>query len=244
MSYIIDWVRHAESCKNRYKKKKEFQNSFNKHIQNLKDKQVYEFAKDSILSYNGIHQAIDLGNNFIKKNDYDYVFCSAMTRTLMTCLLACRNKFKKIYIMPYICETHYNDDKVGVISCYLKKKLRQIRKILELNDRGQEYKYPEVDFSILEEYEQKYHDTQISNKKKFDEIIKSKCKPRSKIVCFSHGNFIRNICKLTRIQNTIVIRQDSYYHVVYRPNLDHENGECNEHLCGHQFYEQKHFRLE
>jgi hypothetical protein len=79
---VIDWVRHAESCKNRYRKKNEFKKKLASLIfkhntdYDSQKKQICNLMKDSILSYSGIHQAIDLGNNFIHNQLFEKIFFS------------------------------------------------------------------------------------------------------------------------------------------------------------------------
>lgn len=91
-------VRHAESTANQ--------------ARTYKNNSLFGFVKSSCtslqyepnLTFNGIQQAIDLGNNFLKSKNYDCYFCSCTTRTLMTALFSLRGKNIRIFPIQYISE--------------------------------------------------------------------------------------------------------------------------------------------
>ena len=92
-------IRHAESCANYaegyYDKGDEKRNigynSIPKIIsdrpptENIKNKD-HDFTKEPNLTYIGMQQAILLGTNFLKKQNYDIIICSPMIITCMTSL--------------------------------------------------------------------------------------------------------------------------------------------------------------
>lgn len=244
---IIDWIRHAESCKNR-----------NKFLQFIPptSEQDYEMKRfyasmitDSILSYTGLQQGVNLGKLYIKQVDYDYIFTSAVSRTLMTSLLACRNNpnIKTIYVVPYISEKHGDkQDKTGNPSKLLQKKLKRIFKLLKMFDQGKAHVYPKVDFSLLCEYERMDPDTQVSNKEKFYKLLQDKFPQAKRIACFSHGHFIRYVSdKTIFIKNTFVIQQQNgQFSIIYTPKDVENDLQCNTDTCNHQYiHDQKQYKL-
>jgi broad specificity phosphatase PhoE len=243
---IIDWIRHAESCKNR--------NKFYKFIPPVSE-QDYEMKRfyasmivDSILSHSGLQQAVNLGELYIKNTNHDFICTSAVSRTLMTSLLASRDNpnIKKIYVLPYMSEKHGDkNDKTGVPSKLLRKNLKKIFKLLKIFD-DQEHSYPEVDFSILCEYEQIDPDTQISNKEKLYKLVKTKFPQANRIACFSHGHFIRYVSNKTIfVKNTFVIEENNgEFKIIYTPINVENDLQCNTDTCDHQYgNNQKQYKL-
>lgn len=108
------------------------------------NKSTYLFEAN--LSYVGMNQAINLGRDFINKNDmnYDIIITSAKVRTIMTALLSLRsynmNKPVKIVVVPYMNEISseakiVDNDKMntGVDSKVLKKQIDIIKQWLKNN---------------------------------------------------------------------------------------------------------------
>lgn len=144
----IDWTRHAESCANYYAGNTVDADD-NKH-RNRGYKELtggkFDFSHfkatfkyEPNLSYIGMQHAINLGIIYAKKEKYELVFSSCMTRTIMTTLLAFRRVPNiKIMVVPFITETlnvsQYIDtdnQNTPVNSVELKKKIMFVKDWLE-----------------------------------------------------------------------------------------------------------------
>ncbi len=130
--YIIDWIRHGESCGNiiqghildkpsndrsigydKLKIIRKFQsNTIFSNLWQLSDK-IYNLGgiiKNMLyyepnLSYIGMCHSINLGRYYMKNNTHDIYITSGMTRTIMTALLSLRhNPNAIIYVVPFINE--------------------------------------------------------------------------------------------------------------------------------------------
>lgn len=121
---IIHWTRHAESCSNydshNFLDKDLYQDrpvGFEKLAEapsssrqaSSRSTNIYTGIKASFkyhpnLSFVGMQQAILLGENFARHQQYDVIFCSATLRSVMTCLMALRGTNAIIYVVPYINE--------------------------------------------------------------------------------------------------------------------------------------------
>lgn len=154
----IYWVRHAESCANfdqgTYIDKNIYPNrpfGFDNYVPKDVDKSNIQvnigtkikapWKYEPNLSYIGMQQAIKLGTEFINKNKpYDIIICSALTRTIMTAILACRRTNNVIYVVPYINEIqnvfymlNMDFQNTAVNSKILKKRIMFIKDWLQEN---------------------------------------------------------------------------------------------------------------
>ena len=181
IQFKINWIRHAESCANYdsgividketnpdravgYDKLIELKEL--KELKESKDRAIYgkhplyaTFYYEPNLSYNGMQQAILLGMNYIypqyKKKKYNYVLCSALSRTIMTTLLAFRRiPDCTIIVVPYITEEKNISGKVGydnqntpVPSAEIKRKILFFKDWLE-NSWLENYDDIEVIYNI------------------------------------------------------------------------------------------------
>ena len=134
-----DWLEFIKNDRMYSKKVK-------KTIYILKRMNKATYLFEANLSYVGMNQAINLGRNFINKNDmnYDIIITSAKVRTIMTALLSLRSynmiKPVKIIVVPYMNEISseakiVNNDKMntGVTSKVLKKQIDIIKQWLKNN---------------------------------------------------------------------------------------------------------------
>ena len=122
---IVDWVRHGESCSNFDQKTNDDKDIYNlrprgyeRYEPKLKDKLSSMLPEINVptkikatwkyepnLSYIGMQQAILLGERYVVDKPYRIILCSALTRSIMTALLACRRlPNARIYVVPYISE--------------------------------------------------------------------------------------------------------------------------------------------
>lgn len=105
IDFTIDWTRHAESCSNF-----DLGNYLDQEKSSIPNipttttlKAAWRYQPN--LSFIGMQQAIQLGNNEpVQTTHYDDVFVSPTVRTIMTALMALRGKPYTIHVIPFITE--------------------------------------------------------------------------------------------------------------------------------------------
>lgn len=151
----IDWVRHAESCSN-FDSQTNVDRELNAnrdygyamtggamaggagdYFTGIKSRWYYE----PNLSYIGIQQAIFLGEKYLKGHNYNAIFCSPLSRTIMTSMIALRaNPHVTIYVTPFISEIQnifsyvdFDNQNTAVASNVLKKRIKFVKSWMEKN---------------------------------------------------------------------------------------------------------------
>lgn len=108
MKLTIDWIRHGQSYSNLFYELKNVINDFTDH-----DAQIFsaKYAPDAKLTPTGILQARYFNKHHRHMiNEYDYIFCSELSRSVETSILISRyTNIKKIYMVPYISEVRLHD---------------------------------------------------------------------------------------------------------------------------------------
>jgi len=210
INITIDWVRHAESCANQTRQLKTDTVAASLYS-------MYKVLKNSFyyepnLSTKGMQQSVKFGTDYLNKNMHNIIICSALTRTIMTALIAFDNKNTTIYVVPYISEiqnaanTVYADyQNTAVRSDLLKTKIEIIKQWFTDNNLFQNT--PTVNYDILRHFEKIYDETKMKNYNTtthnielfYTEVIpciqkKLTFETNYSILCFTHGSLIRSIC--------------------------------------------------
>lgn len=233
-------VRHAESTANQAR------NYNNNSIFGLIKSACTSLQYEPNLTFNGIQQAIDLGNDFLKNNEYDCYFCSCTTRTLMTSLFSLRGKNVKIYPIQYISEFknimgNFDNSNIPLTSDKLKSNELIIRNWINSN-----WNYYFIDSDLTKLLTEIYDNsnTHISsivrnildskkecdNENEFYLIVESRKQLYGTLLTELHNNFLGNKyykllqnlleCQLPIIDYSIMDYIENLYGHITEPNID------------------------
>lgn len=186
-------VRHAESCSN------------------IQD----DHSNDPLLSTTGILQCFML-REYLHSTPikYDKVLSSSLMRTIITAMITLSTidipNTNVIHVIPFV-KTIKNDSgriQVNTVS-NLKKKINRFKKWFYKSNKR--FHFPQIDYQLLQKYENDASHHNLSCKEQFDEYISHVSSSSSSLLVFTHKTFIMEMTHTDKVpKNTSVTLISSY----------------------------------